>query len=78
MKEVLIAVVVTLALWYIPFCLYLWCGMFKWWFHSVLKWHRPDMSKQWREGFFKHSICKVCGQEITRDNQGNWLTDDEW
>ena len=78
MKDILLTVSVLLVLWYIPFVLYVRFGLFRWLYHGVLKWHQPDKTKKWEGGYFIRSTCKFCGKDITRDNQGNWWSDDEW
>ena len=78
MKDILLVMGALLVLWYTPIFLYEWRGVFKWWFHDVMKWHQPNNLKKWKGGDSIHSTCKFCGKEITRDYRGYWLTDDEW
>ncbi len=78
MFEILQVCICLLVMWYTPIILYEWFGVFTWWFHDKLKWHKPDKTKKWNKGEYPRSICKVCGQKITRDCHGYWLTDDEW
>lgn len=53
--------------------LFLKMGMFKGFYHDVLKWHQPDDSPKWTDGCSLHSVCKHCGKEIMQDSQGNWF-----
>ena len=48
--------------------------LFKWFFHDKLGWHIPDPDYigYW-DGCSDHSICKICGQDIMQDSQGNWF-----
>lgn len=47
-------------------------GLFKTFYHDVLKWHEPI--DEWEfDGCNVHSVCKYCGKEIMRDSQGNWF-----
>ena len=67
-------VIIVLSIW--TLCggvLYNWFGWFKWFFHDILKWHKPDNSPKWSDGCSTHSVCKYCGQEIMQDSQGNWF-----
>ena len=48
-------------------------GFGKWFFHDVMKWHRPDETNSF-DGCSFHSRCKICGKEIMQDSQGNWFT----
>lgn len=50
--------------------LYIWFGLFKFWYHDFLGWHRPD-------GSSRHTRCKYCKKDILQDSQGNWFTFEE-
>lgn len=52
--------------------LYLRFGWFKFFFHNVMGWHKPD-DKQGFDGCSFISHCKYCGKEIMQDSQGNWF-----
>lgn len=56
-----------------PAVLYFKFGWFKFWFHDVLKWHKPDDSPIWSDGLSDHAKCKYCGKDIMQDSQGNWF-----
>ena len=58
---------------YGPMGMYLWKGWFKWFFHDILKWHKPDNQPMWFDGCSTHAHCKYCGHEIMQDSQGNWF-----
>ena len=47
-------------------------GKFKFFYHDVLKWHRP-IHTVWSDGCSFCSKCKYCGKEIMMDSQGNWF-----
>ena len=57
--------------------LYLWFGLFKFWYHDFLGWHKPDVMGPWFDGCSFHAKCKYCGKEIIHDSQGNWFTFEE-
>lgn len=46
-------------------------GLFKTFYHDVLKWHEPTTI--WFDRCYIHSVCKHCGKEIMRDSRGNWF-----
>lgn len=47
-------------------------GLFKRFYHDVLRWHEPI--DEWEfDGCNVHSVCKYCGKKIMRDSQGNWF-----
>ena len=48
-------------------------GKFKWFYHDIMKWHRPDDSPRTFDGCSEHSKCKHCGEDIMMDSQGNWF-----
>ena len=47
-------------------------GLFKRFYHDILKWHKPTDEKEF-DGCNTHSHCKYCGKEIMQDSQGNWF-----
>ena len=54
--------------------LFLGLGWFKFFYHDLLKWHKPNRdAKQWYDGCSVHASCKYCGKEIMQDSQGNWF-----
>ena len=61
-----ILVCISLAILYQKF------GLFKTFYHDVLKWHEPIGNWEF-DGCNVHSVCKHCGKEIMRDSQGNWF-----
>ena len=52
--------------------IYIKTGAFKFFYHDVLKWHRP-IHTVWSDGCSFCSKCKYCGKEIMQDSQGNWF-----
>lgn len=52
--------------------LYLSLGWFKFFYHGLLGWHRPDDTLEC-DGVNIKSTCKYCGKEIMQDSQGNWF-----
>lgn len=48
-------------------------GLFKFYYHDVLEWHRPDNSPKSFDGLSVHAKCKYCGKDIMQDSQGNWF-----
>lgn len=67
-------IVMALLIWTcIGSCLYFWRGWFKFFYHDILGWHRPDNSPQSFDGCSVHARCKYCGKDIMQDSQGNWF-----
>ena len=57
--------------------LYLRFDLFKKFFHDVMKWHKPDGTKE----VFNMTIfsrCKHCHKYIMQDSQGNWYDPNEY
>lgn len=48
-------------------------GLFKWFYHDIMHWHRPNDEPRTSDGLSTHAICKHCGKEIMQDSQGNWF-----
>jgi hypothetical protein len=48
-------------------------GTFKWFYHDIMCWHRPDDSPKTFDGCSVHVTCKYCGKDIMQDSQGNWF-----
>lgn len=53
--------------------LYFKFNLFKFYYHDILGWHRPDASPKRFDGLSEHSVCKHCGKDIMQDSQGNWF-----
>lgn len=62
-----------MALDYIGAGLFFLFGAFKFYYHDILHWHRPDDSPRRHDGLREHSTCKYCGKDIMQDSQGNWF-----
>lgn len=62
-----------LVLFYAPVILYFKFGWFKFWYHDVFHWHRPDDKPEWSDGLSFRATCKYCGKDIMQDSQGNWF-----
>lgn len=45
--------------------------IFKLFYHHLLKWHLPN-NEEYYDGCSFHSKCKICGEKIMQDSQGNW------
>ena len=72
--DIYIGIAVASIAWiYIGAGLYFGLGWFKFFYHDLLEWHRPDDSPQWSDGLSIHCRCKYCGKEIMQDSQGNWF-----
>ena len=46
--------------------------VFKGIYHDIFGWHIPKDKKVYR-GCLVISECKICGQKVIRDSQGNWF-----
>lgn len=68
---------------FVGLCFVTWVGGIIWlvhpfklgtpFFHGILGWHRPNGELTF-DGLSEHSHCKICGEEIMQDSQGNWFT----
>jgi hypothetical protein len=65
---------ITLSIFLINALLYLKFGLFKKFYHDILKWHKPHNEYDSEfDGCSFHNTCKYCGKEIIQDSQGNWF-----
>lgn len=64
--DLYIAICILSMIWvYLGAGLYWWTGLFKFYYHNFLGWHKPDDSVQCK--------CRYCGKDIMQDSQGNWF-----
>ena len=70
--RIIISILAGVMLYYVPIVLYFKKGWFKFFYHDVLKWHRPS-DQYYSDGCSNHSVCKYCGENIMQDSQGNWF-----
>ena len=61
--------ILAVAWWVKPF------KVLTWFCHDFLGWHKPNGTYIY-DGIVDRSNCKICGKEIFRSSQGNWLTFD--
>lgn len=69
----LVIMVGTYLLTLIGYPFYVMWNKFTWFYHDIMKWHRPDNKPQTFDGLSVHSKCKHCGEDIMQDSQGNWF-----
>lgn len=62
-----IAIYITMMVWYVrPY------KALNWLCHDIMGWHIHDNYIEC-DGCSWHSHCKICGEKITQDSQGNWF-----
>ena len=71
MKALLIFIIAECIV-IVPTVLYLKFGLFKFFYHNLLGWHKP-IEEECYDGISFTSKCKYCGEEIMQDSQGNWF-----
>ena len=72
--NIILCILIPFIIIWIGSILYLLFGLFRFFYHDILNWHKPadDEIKKF-DGCNIHCICKYCGKEIMQDSQGNWF-----
>lgn len=68
----LIVLLGFVLIFFVPIILYETFGLFKWFYHDILGWHKPTDEREF-DGCNTCLHCKYCGKEIMQDSQGNWF-----
>ena len=74
LKIILVSIMGILIIWLSGAVLYHITGLFRFFFHDILKWHEPDENERiYFDGCSRHATCKYCKEDIMQDSQGNWF-----
>lgn len=71
--ELLLIFLIIMGIFWLPAICYILFGCFKWWYHDILKWHKPKEGTIERDSVCTWAVCKYCGERIQQDSQGNWF-----